>query len=181
MAKTDSITPEMLREVLGYNPNTGTLHWKNRPISMFGNDRLCNSWNSRHAGKEAFTTSQTHGYLKSSVMDIELLAHRVAWAIYHGVWPVNDIDHRNGNKRDNRINNLREANKTENLQNRGKQSNNTSGYKCVSFDKRRNSWFSYINADGKRKYLGCYPTPEEAHAAYCEAAKKYHGEFARTE
>jgi hypothetical protein len=51
----------------------------------------------------------------------------------------------------------------------------------VSFFKRDGNWKSRIVVDGKEIWLGYFSTPEAAHAAYCEAAKQYHGEFARTE
>lgn len=60
-------------------------------------------------------------------------------------------------------------------------SSNTSGYKGVSWHKKRKKWTAEIQADGRRKYLGLYTTAEEAHQAYQDAAKALHCEFARTE
>lgn len=86
------------------------------------------------------------------------------------------VDHKDGNPLNNTRDNLRLANKALNMQNRVKYKNSTSGYKGVSC--RNGKWVTRIQADGKRLNLGAFDTPEEAHAAYCEAARKYHGEFA---
>lgn len=91
------------------------------------------------------------------------------------------VDHKNGNTLDNRKENLRICTKSENMRNRGKQKNNTSGFKGVSFHKTRKKWRATLMIFRKNVYSGLFHTKEEAHLAYCEAAKKYHGEFARTE
>lgn len=88
------------------------------------------------------------------------------------------VDHINGNKLDNRKSNLRLCDRRQNLQNRTKQANNQSGYKGVVYDKARCRWKAEIGYNGKRKHLGRFDSAEEAYAAYCEAAVKYHGEFA---
>jgi hypothetical protein len=89
-------------------------------------------------------------------------------------------DHINGNPLDNRRANLRLATNTENMRNRGKYRTNTSGYKGVDWRRGAGKWRAVIKVNGKQIYLGLFTTPELAHAAYCEAAKKYHGEFANT-
>lgn len=181
MAKSDSITPEMLRELLEYNPATGELYWKMRPIESFESERIGKGWNTKYAGKEALWSVSKHGYRHGYVMSLPVKTHRVAWAIYHGEWPASSIDHINCDKTDNRITNLRLATDPQNGWNVGLNSKNTSGYKGVTFYSLTGKWRSRITVSGQVKYLGYYDTPEEAHAAYCEAAKKYHGEFARTE
>lgn len=90
-------------------------------------------------------------------------------------------DHINGNGCDNRRSNLRVANYAQNRQNMPRRIDNTSGYKGVSWDKERQKWVATIKAGGKRRIYKRFDTIEEAHAAYVEAALKYHGEFARTE
>jgi hypothetical protein len=89
------------------------------------------------------------------------------------------IDHENGNPLDNRVRNLRFANKAKNGWNRGKPKTNTSGYKGVSWYKKKRKWVAQIVANKKSYYLGLFDTKEEAYAAYCEAAYRLHGEFAR--
>ena len=90
-----------------------------------------------------------------------------------------EVDHINVNPLDNRRENLRICSHHENSFNRTKYSNNKSGFKGVYFDKQKQKFRAYINIDGKRKYLGYFDDPEEAHQAYCKAAIKLHGEFAR--
>lgn len=90
------------------------------------------------------------------------------------------LDHVNGNKLDNRRSNLRFATNSQNGMNRGMPSNNTSGFKGVTRHKRTGKWQASINFNGMFRYLGLYANPEDAHAAYCAAALKYHGEFANT-
>ena len=87
------------------------------------------------------------------------------------------VDHINGNKRDNRRENLRLCNNTENGRNRGKQSTNTSGFKGVCWNKQKSKWKAEIQVDGKSKFLGYFDDPQIAYQSYCRAATKYHGEF----
>lgn len=90
-------------------------------------------------------------------------------------------DHENRNTLDNRRTNLRPGTVIQNQQNSKKPITNTSGYKGVSWHKASRSWIAQICVNGKKVYLGRFPNPEVAHNAYCEAAKRYHGEFARFE
>ena len=87
-------------------------------------------------------------------------------------------DHIHHNGLDNRRSEIRLADQCQNNQNRRLQKNNTSGYKGVWKEKGRNSWRAKIDVNSKTIRLGKFSTPEEAYAAYCEAAIKYHGEFA---
>lgn len=91
-----------------------------------------------------------------------------------------EVDHINGNKLDNRRSNLRLCTRAENAKNIGAPINNKTGYKGVWYVPRlKNKYVSAIGKDGHLRHLGCYPTPEAAAAAYNEAAKRLHGEFAR--
>lgn len=103
--------------------------------------------------------------------------HRLIMGAESGI----QVDHANLNTLDNRKStNLRFANRSENSRNRRKRVDNKTGYKGVALDKRCNKWIARIVQDGKRVEIGYYTTPEDAYAAYCEAALKFHGEFART-
>jgi hypothetical protein len=88
------------------------------------------------------------------------------------------IDHKNVNPLDNRRENLRVCTNQQNLCNTNKYKNNKSGFKGVSFDKRRQKFAATIGVNGKNKYLGLFITAEAAHECYKKAAVKYHGEFA---
>lgn len=180
MAKVDSITPEILRELLSYDPDTGRLNWKPRGRERFSSDRAFKSFNSKFAGREALTSPNDLGYKRGNVLGVTVRAHRAGWAIYYGEWPNGFIDHVNGDTSDNRMANLRIATQTQNMWNTRPTKNCKSKLKGVHFCKTTNRWRSKIRLDGKHIHLGRFDTEEAAHAAYCEAAKRYHGEFART-
>ena len=106
------------------------------------------------------------------------LLHRVI-AKLAGLDIPDEVDHINGNPRNNQILNLRPATHAENMRNRKIQSNNTSGYPGVSYRKDIQKWMAYIRINRKMKNLGYFDTAEVAYAVYCKAARQYHGEFAR--
>jgi hypothetical protein len=166
------ITAERLRELLDYDPETGFFRWAVRVSS-----RVC-------AGDLAGATD-THGYRQIKIDGRLYRSHRLAWLHFYGKWPELDIDHVNGLRDDNRILNLREATKSQNSRNSRRPKNNSSGFKGVCWDGGRRRWIAYIcagNMTGKKSNkIGQYGTAEEAHAAYAEAAKKLHGDFARFE
>lgn len=89
------------------------------------------------------------------------------------------VDHRNGDRLDNRRSNLRPATRSQNLCNSGKKRHNTSGFKGASWHRENQLWEASIRKDGKRRTLGYFPTPEEAARAYDAAALQLHGQFAR--
>lgn len=103
--------------------------------------------------------------------------HRLAWQYVTGHPPADQIDHINGDKHDNRFENLREATASTNGANMHGRS--SSGFKGVYLEKRSGRWFSAICVRNKRMHLGTFGSPEEAHAAYVAAAAKHFGEFAR--
>ncbi len=85
------------------------------------------------------------------------------------------------NRSNNKWENIRKATKTQNFANKRKYSNNKSGIKGVCWDKDNNRWLAQIQVSKQKIKLGRYINIEDAKAAYAEAAKKYFGEFARTE
>ena len=90
----------------------------------------------------------------------------------------NVVDHINNNRCDNRKANLRVCTQHQNSMNCATPINNTSGYKGVSWSKRKNKWRAYIKYNYKQIYLGLYNNKTDAAKAYNEAAIKYFGEFA---
>ena len=157
---------ETFRELLRYNSIDGELYWKatNSPRAT--------------AGSLAGCLCKRTGYRLVRVNGKLLRAHRIVWAIVKGDVP-DEIDHINGDRADNRIENLRRASRSENNQNRGTASNNTSGFIGVSFEKTRGKWSAKIQAFGRAFHLGRFNSAEDAAAAY-EAAKsnihKFHGD-----
>ena len=93
-----------------------------------------------------------HAYRAVSVKGKEYMEHRVIFMFHHGYFPE-EVDHIDGNKSNNRIENLRECTDSENSQNRGLSVLNNSGTKGVSFDKETNKWRSTIKINGKQILL----------------------------
>lgn len=181
MAKTSIFPVDELIKLISYDPSSGKLYWLSRPVEDFPCERTGNAWNARFSGKPAISAPHSNGYLAGTIKYGKFLAHRVAWALHYGEWPEGQIDHVNGVKTDNRIVNLRLASACQNMQNVGAKARNTSGFKGVTWDKSREKWQAAIRVNCKTKHIGRYSNPEAAYAAYCRAAHKYHGEFARTE
>lgn len=90
-----------------------------------------------------------------------------------------EVDHINGNTLDNRRKNLRQCTTSENQMNRGAAKSNKSGFKGVCWHKQNKLWRAEIKINGKRNLLGYFKSPEDAHRAYCKAAKEIHSEFMR--
>lgn len=101
-------------------------------------------------------------------------AHRVIWLMHYGEWPKESIDHINGNKTDNRIENLREANASEQARNR--KACGVRRYKGVTLHKKTGKYQVCV----QMKYIGLFVTQEQAAAAYDAAALRVYGAFART-
>lgn len=176
MAEQDVITPNYLREALDYDPETGILKWKVRPLHHFKNSIAQKRWNSKYPGKVT-GCPDPDGYLRVNIHGTPYLAHQLAWAIYYGEFePI--IDHKNRKSNDNRICNLRKATTSDNQHNRSMCRTNTSGYKGVSWCKSSHKWRATIFVNWKQKHLGVFETKETAYAAYCAAAKELHGDFA---
>ena len=98
-----------------------------------------------------------------------------------GEWPSRQVDHKDTDRSNNRWANLRLATGSQNKANMGKRADNKSGYKGVSWYSQTSRWVAQIRFEGKSKTLGYFLDPVKAHAAYCEAAARLFGEFARFE
>ena len=182
--KTD-ITQDFLKSILDYNPDTGIFTWKSRLPEMFKNDKHdslhnCRKWNARYAGINAGSLND-RGYLEIGIgiSKRRYRAHILAWVYIYGEWPSDGIDHIDGDKTNNSINNLRMANQSQNAANSKTPKTNKSGYKGVYYDAWGDRYRAKIVLKGKRIYLGSFDLPEEAYQAYCRAAQKIFGEFAR--
>lgn len=113
------------------------------------------------------------GYVHVSVDNTTQHAHRVVFAVVHGRWPVLDIDHIDGNGRNNSPANLREVTRTVNIQNQRKASaGNSSGLMGAS--RCKGKYRAVIVVDGRPKCVGTFRTPDEAHVAYVRAKRIFH-------
>lgn len=167
----NDLTADYVRSILDYNPETGVFVWKHR-------DDVPNHVNVRLAGKTAGVMYEG-GYIKIKIHDKHYAAHRLAWLYKTGEWPKDEVDHRDTKRNNNGFMNLREATLAKNQMNTGTPKNNKSGYKGVSWWKKQKRWVAQIGYNKKRIFLGYFKTAEGAYAAYCNASKKYHGEFGR--
>jgi len=121
--------------------------------------------------KETFKALNSQGYHHGRFKDQFKMAHHVAWYMTHGVWPK-AIDHINGDKIDNRIENLREVDQSVNVKNSSKRSHNTSGYTGIR-KTRSGKWQARITVAGKIMNLGRFYTVEDALEARNEAKEQY--------
>lgn len=119
------------------------------------------------------------GYCYFYVRGIRVWAHRAAWLYVTGVWPSDEIDHRDRDRSNNRWDNLREATRQQNSANFPVMANNKIGLKGVSLCKATGRYRADITVSQKKFNLGRYDTPEAAHEAYRQAASNAFGEFAR--
>ena len=156
------ITQERLQELFTYNPETG-----------FFRNRF-----SRGRAKETCRAGSPtgHGYRKLTVDYERIYEHQAAWLYVYGTWS-DELDHKDRNRSNNAIDNLREATRTQNNFN-AKRETGASGLKGAYLDKRTMNWYSHIQIGGVVKHLGSFGSAEEAHKAYMVAVDKYHGEFA---
>jgi len=170
---------ELLHKLLRYEPETGKLYWCERTPDMFKGckqsvKQTCNIWNSRFSGKEAFTCVDSHGYKSGRINSQLFRAHRVAWALHFGEWPSDQIDHINGVRGDNKIENLRIVTHQDNHRNQKRSSNNTSGVTGVHWNTRKGKWASRIWVGGKNgKHLGYFDSFDEAVQTRKDAEAKY--------
>jgi hypothetical protein len=161
--------PDVIRKLLNYNPRTGLLEWRERDASFFLDGQKSAShqsviWNAKYAGKPALTAI-SNGYCCGTLLNFKVRSHRVVWALMTGAWPSAEIDHKNGDRADNRWNNLREVSSCENSRNCGRSAGNTSGFTGVSFHKISGRWRAFIRHNYRQISLGYFDSPEEAYAA----------------
>jgi hypothetical protein len=161
------LTLERLKEILKYDQSNGLWTWL-----VVSHD------NGIDIGDIAGNIDQILGYVIIKIDGQKYRAHRLAWFYMTGKWP-SKIDHIDRNGFNNVWSNLRVATTSQNAANRTKNSRNKSGYKGVSWDKKRNRWAVQICINNKRIHLGRYIDLNEAIMAYQDAAIFYFGDFAR--
>ena len=180
-------SPGMLYKLLRYDPNTGKIFWLKRDVDLFSDGNLhsaetnCRRWNTRFAGKEAFTSINGDGYYQGSIFCRTYSAHRVIWAMETGAWPVDQIDHKDHVRTHNRMANLRKATSQTNNKNQSMRTDNTSGHTGISWHKTKGKWLAYIKMNSQQIHLGYFHSKNEAIAVRSIANDKYgyhvnHGE-----
>lgn len=169
-----NVAIDELRTLLRLDVETGKLFWLPRPHETFSNIKRAASWNAKYANKEAFTADKGNGYKVGRIHKKSYLAHRVVWALHHGVWPEHEIDHINGTRDDNHPVNLRDVSGAENHKNVGQRINHASGVTGVYWHRQISKWIANITVDGKTRYLGAFASKDDAAQAY-EEAKTAHG------
>lgn len=123
--------------------------------------------------RKQLTKPQRIGYIVFEVCGRKEYAHRMAWLWVYGVQPSNGIDHINGVKTDNRIQNLRDVPQQINMQNRSKVNlNRTSNLRGVR--PSLNRWSARITVNRKEIHIGNFDTKEQAHAAYIATKRLLH-------
>jgi len=153
------MTPERLHELLKYDPETGLFTWaKVRRGCRLGGVVGC---------------QMKSGYI-SIRLDNELFyAHRLVWLYVYDKWPIDQIDHIDGKRANNKLANLREVSNLENAQNiRGPKIKNKSGFLGVR--KENSKWLAEIKVNYRPIRIGLFATPEEAHEAYILTKRRLH-------
>lgn len=159
-----NLTYEDISPLLNYEPSTGVITWKvnRRPRIV--------------AGQVAGSRTKG-GYIAICILGKKLFAHRLAWLLSTKSWPAEYIDHINGQRDDNRIQNLRQATKGMNNQNLriSTKANKSCGLLGVTWNRGR--WTAQITCRElgiSKKNLGRFDSPEEAHQAYIKAKRELH-------
>ena len=158
------IFQERLHQLFEYRD--GHLYWK----------KLSSPLSRAKIGEKAGTWA-THGYWRIKFNGVTYMAHKLIYAMHNGGTYPDYIDHIDGNKSNNKLDNLRPATNIQNAQNVGLHKNSTTGIKNVSWSPSKNRWKVLISANGKRKSW-LVKDLELAELVAIEARNKYHGSYA---
>ena len=152
-----------LKSILTYHPDEGAFRWAVNRRGPHGKVGTIAGWLDRH------------GYIIVSVGPNRYFAHRLAWWFDSGIWPTQDVDHINGVRTDNRVENLRLVTRSQNNQNiASAPSHSSTKLLGAQLDRSRGCYQATISIAGKTVNLGRFPTAELAHAAYVKAKMKLH-------
>lgn len=146
-----------LKQSLLYDPDTGILTWAK---------------GTRNAGNTAGHATK-RGHMTVSRKGVLYQAHRVAWLLHYGHWPVSGIDHIDGNPGNNRIANLRDVGQEDNNKNKCIRRDSASKVMGVTWDKLTGKWRVGISIDKKRYTLGFFADFNKAVAVRKEAEQKF--------
>ncbi len=163
------LTAPILKELLRYEPETGIFVWLEvKPVNGAAKRR-----NRLFAGRECGAVDD-RGYLRIRVLGTKYRAHRLAWLYVFGAWPEGEIDHKNCDRLDNRLVNLREASRSDNMRNVALQKNNKSGAKGI-WQTPSGTWRCVVN----HRHVGNFSSLQEAVVVRTKYIADKHGEFAR--
>lgn len=172
--KTERCGIEEIQQLLSYDADSGKLTWK---VAVGGGNRGRRITAGREAGCARRTKPDGSYYVSLTINGVRYYATHVIWALVYGKWPERTIDHINGNRLDNRLDNLREATLSQQQWNQGKPKTNTTGFKGVG--KVGKVWKWHVKVDGKMQWSkGSWDTAEEAFADRCKRLSEFHGDFA---
>lgn len=160
------LTFQRAKELLSYDPQTGVLKWKQ------------GRRNGTEPGANAGFASK-NGYVRLRIDGVQHLAHRVAWLIHYSAWPAGQVDHKDTNRANNAISNLRVCTGAQNQQNQNLRKTNRSGVKGVSWVGPVSKWQVQVRAGGKIHHGGYHANIDDAEAAAIQLRTQLHGEFAR--
>ena len=160
------LTQDDVKELLDYNPETGEILWKHRSRGWFSSDRAYQTWNTKYQGKEAGSIESDKG-VEHRVLYINRrkhLAHRLIWIFMTGACP-DHVKHKNGNRTDNRWENLYAADSEVSTRTRRIGKNNKSGVKCVWWNKKLQKWQAQVKVHGEPHFLGLFDEDDLESAA----------------
>ena len=166
MAQKPSFDLSELRDRLRYDAETGHLYW------------VAPKSNRLRPGQRA-GCKMVNGYQKIALYQEQMYIHHIVWYLTHGEWPTEMIDHINGDRSDNRVENLRLANQSQQNFNMGLRESNKTGVTGVAICSKTGRFRAYLTLGRKQIYLGNHVTLDAAVAARKEAEAKYCGEFRR--
>lgn len=159
------ITQQMIADCFEYR--NGLLYWKG--VSHPNKQYMLN--------KPAGSIHKT-GYRHITWKGKPQKAHRLIFMLHHGYMPQ-EVDHINGDRQDNRIENLRAADRSQNQCNRGHLASNTSGYPGVSWHSKTAKWVVRVMKNGVSRCFGYFDDLELAGLVAAEARSLYHGAYAK--
>lgn len=165
---------EIAVDHLEYCEIAGRLRWKVRsPESPFcHNESALKMWNKRYAGEFADSNIGSGGYRRTRLGGKTYYSHRIVWLIKFGTLPI-QVDHINGDRRDNRISNLRNVTPDENNKNLSLRKANKSGVVGVSWNKKSQKWRAQIKVNGETIHIGFFEDINLAAKARRDAEAKY--------